>query len=83
MLQKGIYDVIITIYACYKPMFHVFYLDIAYDAMAIHICFKVFQMYVSSVSSRCCMCYYGYIRMFQAYVSSVSDVSNLCCKYFI
>jgi hypothetical protein len=49
-------------------MLHVFYIDVAkadrdvaYVAMAIHVCFKcmfqmfrLFQTYVASVSSRCC-----------------------------
>jgi hypothetical protein len=52
------------------------------------------QLYVSSVSYRCCKsrsgccksrsryctCCNGYARMFQVYVLNVSSVSNICCK---
>jgi hypothetical protein len=50
------------------------------------------QAYVSSVSgvsdvclrvsSECCICYYGSIRIFQAYLSSVSHISDSCYKCF-
>ena len=58
-LDLDVAYVTMTIYAIYKPMFEVFY---------------VFQTYVLTVSSGCCICCYGYVCMFQAYISSVSSV---------
>jgi hypothetical protein len=70
-------------------MLQVFYLDVAYVAIAIHICckhifqmFHLFQMYVAArlhvasvFISRCNMFY-----VFQMYVSYVSSE---CSMYFI
>jgi hypothetical protein len=71
-------------------MLQVFYLDVAYVAMAIHVCFKfmfqmfqLFQTYVASVLSRCCIYCTSYTRMLQVYVSNVSAVSNVRSKCFI
>jgi hypothetical protein len=67
MLQKLILDVAyvaIAIYTCCKPMFQLF---------------RVFQTFVSNISSECfksrswcCTCCSGYTCMLQAHVSSVS-----------
>jgi hypothetical protein len=53
------------LFSCCK--LQVFYLNIAYVTVAIHICckcmfqiFYVFHMYVVSVLTRCCICYGGY-----------------------
>jgi hypothetical protein len=58
--------------------------------MTIHVCckyvfemFQLFQTYVASVLSGCCICYTSYTRMLQVYVSNVSAASNVCCKCFI
>jgi hypothetical protein len=61
--------------------------------------FELFQMYISSVSYRCCIYCNGCICMLQASVPNVSSifldvcckciyvdvayVSHICCKYFI
>jgi hypothetical protein len=65
--------------------FQVIYLNIAYVAMAIYTCckymfqvFQLFQTYVSSVFSGCCI-----TCTLQAHDSSVSGVSYVCCKCFI
>jgi hypothetical protein len=68
-------------------MLQVFYLDVAYVALDIHVCckymFQLFQTYVASVLSRCCICCTSYKRMLQVYVLNVSLVSIVCCKCFI
>jgi hypothetical protein len=60
---------------------------VAYIATAIHVwckcMFQLFQMYVVSVLSGCCICCTGYTRMLQVYDSNISAVSNVCCKCFI
>jgi hypothetical protein len=67
---------------CYKSRS-----DVAYVAMAIHVCYKcifqmfqLFQTYVASVCSKCFSCFR---RMLQVYVLNVSVVSDVCCKCFI
>jgi hypothetical protein len=64
-------------------MLQVFYLDIAYVAVAIHVCCKfMFQMfhlfgtYVASVSSRYCICFR---HILQASIPNVSYVLDICC----
>jgi hypothetical protein len=68
-------------------MLQVFYLDVIYVALDIHVCckymFQLFQTYVTSVLSRCCICCTSYKRMLQVYVSNVSPVSIVCCRCFI
>ena len=61
--------------------------DVAYVAMAIHVCcksliqtFQLFQIYVSRVLSRCCICF---TLMLQVFHPDVAYVSHICCKYFI
>ena len=56
-------------------------LDVAYVAMAIQVCckcmfqiFELFQRYVVSVLSGCCICCTGNTRMLQVYVSNVSAI---------
>jgi hypothetical protein len=60
--------------------------NVAYVLMAIHVCckcmfqmFQFFQMYVASVSSRCCICSSGYICMLQVCFSNVLAVLSECC----
>jgi hypothetical protein len=50
--------------AVFKRMLQVFYLDVAYVALAIHVCckcmfqmFHLFQTYVASALYGCCICY--------------------------
>ena len=66
---------VLKCFSCFKRMLQVFYLDVTYVAMAIHICckcmfrmFQLFQTYVVGVLSRCCICCTGYTRMLQVYV---------------
>jgi hypothetical protein len=55
--------------------------DVAYVAMAIHVCSKcVFKCF--SISSGCCICCSGYTRMLQVSVPNISPVSDVCCKCF-
>ena len=59
--------------------------------MVIHICYKcmfqmfhLFQTYVASVLSGCCICCSRYTLMLQVYISNVSPVSDVCrSKCFI
>ena len=57
-------------------------LDIAYTCM-LQAMFQVFQVYVASVSSGCCICFtmvtHVCFLVFQTYVASVSTVSSICC----
>jgi hypothetical protein len=54
----------------------VFYLDVAYVALVIHVCCKyMFQMfwlfqYVASALYRCCICSSNHTHMLQVYVST-------------
>jgi hypothetical protein len=59
-------------------MLQVLYMDIAYVAVAIYVCckcmlqmFHLFQTYIESVSSRCCIC------------CNVEYVANVYSKCFI
>jgi hypothetical protein len=75
----------------FKRTLQVLYLDIAYVALAIHVCckcifqmFQLFQTYVASVLSGCCICCSAHTHMLQAYDINVSSTSYLCCsKYFM
>jgi hypothetical protein len=64
--------------------------DVIRVVMAIHVCFQVYILNVSSVPEVCCKCFYldvAYIFMLQAYVSSVfrcfihmfTSVLSGCC----
>ena len=62
-------------------MLQVFYLDVAYVALAIHVCCTSVFSNVSVVSSGCCMfssgcciCYSGYTHMLQEYVLNILSV---------
>jgi hypothetical protein len=64
-------------------MLQVFYLDIAYVVVAIHVCckfmfqmFHLFETYVASVSSGCYICFK---HILQASIPNVSYVSDICC----
>ena len=60
-------------FSYFKRMLQGFYLDVAYVAMAIHVCCKcIFQMF---------QLFFG--STLQVYVSNVSVISDICCKYFI
>jgi hypothetical protein len=69
--------VAIVCYKCFsyfKCMLRVFYLDIAYVALAIHIC---------------CKCMFQMFQLFQTYIVSVLSVDvayvavpiHICCKH--
>jgi hypothetical protein len=69
-------------------MLQVFYLDVLYVAMAIHVCckcmfqtFHLFQMYVIAVLSRCSICLSGYTHMLRASMQNILSVPDICCKY--
>jgi hypothetical protein len=56
-----------------SDILQVFYLDVAYFSVAIHIyckhlfkIFHLFQTYVVNVLFECCICYSCYIHMLQA-----------------
>jgi hypothetical protein len=62
-------------FSCFRHMLLVFYLDIAYIAVDIHVCCKcIFQMchlfhtYVASISTGCCIC------------CIIAYVLDICCK---
>jgi hypothetical protein len=72
-------------FSCFKRMLQVFYLDVAYIAVAIHVCYKcmyqmfhLFQTYVASVLSGCCICFRHTLRASIQIVSSVSEVGCKC-----
>jgi hypothetical protein len=76
-------------FRCFKRMLQVFYLDIAYVALTIHVCckymfqmFQLFQTYVASVLSRYFIYCTDYTCMLLVYVSNVSTVLNVCYKCF-
>jgi hypothetical protein len=55
-----------------------FYLDIAYVAVAIHICSKYFSCFKRMLQVLYLdIAYVGYTHMLQAYVSNVSPVSDV------
>jgi hypothetical protein len=77
---------------------------VAYVAMTIHVCYKcmfqmfpLFQIYVTSVLSRCCICctaihvcckcifkcFSGFKRMLQVFYLDVAYIANVCYKCFI
>ena len=71
-------------FKCFICMLQVFYLDIAYVAVAIDVCckcmfqmFHLFQTFVASVSSGCCICFR---HMLQSSIQNVSSVSDVRCK---
>jgi len=74
-------------FSYFKHMLQVFYLDVAYVAMAIHVCWKcMFQMF--QLFKRMLQMFYLYVALAihvycKVYVSNVSAISNVCCKYFI
>jgi hypothetical protein len=68
-------------------MLQLFYLNVAYVAVAMHVCckylfrmFHLLQTYVAIVLSECCICCSSYTHMLQAYVPNVSSASDVCCK---
>jgi energy-converting hydrogenase Eha subunit C len=77
---------------CFIRMLHVFYLDIAYVAMAIHVCCKyIFQMFqlfhlnaacfyldVAHVAVAICV-YCKCIQMFHMFHTYVASVLYECC----
>ena len=42
--------------------------------------FLLFQTYVASVLSGCCICCSAHTHMLQAYVINVASVSDVCCS---
>jgi hypothetical protein len=75
-------------FSCFKSMLQVFYLNVAYIAMAIDVCckcmfqmFQLFETYVASVLSICCICCTGYTHMLQVYMFQL--FSKVCYKCFI
>jgi hypothetical protein len=68
-------------------MLQVFYFSVTFVSVAIYICCKasiqnvsLFQTYVTSVLSGCCICCSCYTHMLQAYIANVSVVSDICCR---
>jgi hypothetical protein len=75
-------------------MLHVFYLGVAYVCKGFQVFFSVskscckyvfqifllFQTYIASVLSECCICCSGYTYMLQAYVPNMSSVLDVCCS---
>jgi hypothetical protein len=82
---------VLNVSAILKRMLQVFYLDVAYVALAIHVyckymfqMFQLFQTYVTNLLCGCCICYSAHTHMLQAYVVNVSSISDVCCcKYFM
>jgi hypothetical protein len=67
-------------------MLQVFYLDVAYVTLTIHICYKcmfqmfqLFQTYVASFLSRY-LCYSAHTHMLQMYIVDVLSISDICCS---
>jgi hypothetical protein len=62
--------------------------DVAYVAIAIHVCCKCVYLDVAYVSHICCKCFIWMLHMFSNGFSSVfqmfsASVSDLCFKCFI
>jgi hypothetical protein len=82
-LYTCVASVCIKCFSCFRCMLQVFHLDVAYVAVAIHVCWnRVFQMF-QLFSSGCCICCSGYTRILQVYVPNVSPILDVFCKYFI
>jgi hypothetical protein len=63
----------------------VFYLDVAYVAVVIHICckhllkmFHMFQTYVTSVLSECCICCKPILQMFHLCLDACCKSASCC-----
>jgi hypothetical protein len=80
-------------FSCFKRILQLFYLDIAYVAVAIYVCcrcmfqmFHLFRTYIASVSSGCCI---GFRHMLQASIQNISSISDMlqmclsrCCSCY-
>ena len=90
LFQTYVASVLSICFICcngYTRMLQVFYLDVAYVAVAIHICckrlfkkFHLFQTYVASVYLGYYICCSGYTHMLQVYVPNVLPFSYVCCS---
>jgi hypothetical protein len=54
-----------------------------YAASVCYQMFQLFQTYVASVLSGCCICYCDHTSILQVYVLNVLTISNVYCKCFI
>jgi hypothetical protein len=73
---------------CFTHMLQVFYLNVAFVALAIHVCckcmFQIFKTYVASVLSGCCICCSAHTHVLQTYIVYVPSVLDVyCSKCFI
>jgi hypothetical protein len=72
-------------------MLYVLHSDVAYFAIAIHVCVEVYVSNFSSILDVCCKCFIwmlhmsqGYIHMLlQASIQNISYLSDVCCKCYI
>jgi hypothetical protein len=84
MFQVFVLNVLAVSNVCCKCV----YLYVAYVALDIHVCCKcmfqmlqLFQAYVVSVLSGCCICYSAaHTYMLQTYAIKVSFVLDICCS---
>jgi hypothetical protein len=68
-------DVAMAIHICYKRMFQMFHLFQVYVASVFIWMLQMFHTYVTSVLSRCCICFamtfQVFLHVFQTHISSV------------
>jgi hypothetical protein len=71
-------------FSYFKRMMQVFYLDVAYVTLVVHVCckymFQMFQLFKTYVVSVLFGCFSAHTQMLQAYVVNVSSVSDVCCS---
>jgi hypothetical protein len=95
-LKTHLTNICFRCFRCFRGIFQVFRMDVAKVdsdvAMTIHVCcknflkmFHLFQTYVASVITRCCICCNGYVvsvysKCFIYFQTHVAIVSSECCK---
>jgi hypothetical protein len=81
MAIKYVASVCFKCFDCFKHMLQVFYLDIAYVAVAIHVCSKCFTCFKPMLQVfHLDIVYVAMLHMFQTYVTSVYSKYFICFK---
>jgi hypothetical protein len=61
-------------------MLQVFYLDVAYVVLAVHVCCKYMFQIFYFVSNVCCKYFIWILYLLQKYVVNVLLISDVCCN---
>jgi hypothetical protein len=98
-ILQWLYTCVVSIcfkgFSCFKHMLQVFHLDVAYIAVAIHICcncvFQMFQLFhldlacfhldVAYVAVSIHVCCKCMLQMFNLFLTYVASVLSRCCIY--